>query len=113
MKVSAWLKRNTILACLIIGTAGGMGCGGGGGSDDPDLVSEAARAVNNICVLGDQCNRLGGGVQECVDVRVNCLESLTSDDQRDWAHYVNQCLEFADCDRAVDCYLALPLNCVN
>lgn len=87
------MKRFSLVMTFVLGA-----CGGGGGGD----------IVGETCDRGDECNRLPGSHDECIEYFDSCLDNLTPSQRDEWEYQMQQCLDRPSCDGAFDCYEQVP-----
>lgn len=88
------------IASLVLVSILAAGCGGG----DP-----VADTISDLCTRLDDCNFLDGiSVQECIDNRTTCVDTLNSSQQDDWVVLMEDCLELQSCPLFGECWLNVP-----
>lgn len=59
--------------------------------------------VADACQRADQCNALNGSVEECTDNFTTALDRLSSSDQDEYRHAIQDCLDHPSCGGFVSC----------
>jgi hypothetical protein len=72
----------------------------------------AADAVSELCHRAEDCNYLDGiSVEECIDDRQACVDSLSPREQDDWVAMMDECFELQSCPLFGDCWYYEVLWC--
>lgn len=96
--MKASMRRNLTL------TAAGLALGFFIGCDPSD---DDGSVESRLCERLDECNGLGAGysVQDCTDLTESCVGDLLTSAQVDWRNAAGDCLNLANCQNFLECYV--------
>ena len=71
---------------------------------------EEVKVEERMCERFDECNFLSAGiaVDDCIDDRIMCTNTLVSSEYRDWENEVRDCLAKSNCENFHVCWQQVP-----